>query len=80
MAKKDVKVKCNLGNGCKSTKGGLTQKGRELFNKKTGSNLQRPVPNPKTPAERARKKSFCARSAGWNGERGKLAKKRWGCS
>ena len=28
---------------------------------------------------KGRKASFCARSSGWNGERGKAARKRWGC-
>jgi len=35
--------------------------------------------NPKTKSAKARKKSFCARSAGWTGERGKAARKRWKC-
>ena len=72
-------VKCNLSNGCKSKKGGLTKAGREKFNRETGSNLKPPAPNPKTEKDAARKKSFCARSKGWTGERGKAARKRWGC-
>lgn len=58
---------------------GLTAKGRAKYNAATGSNLKAPAPNPKTPADAARKKSFCARSSGWTGERGKAARKRWGC-
>jgi len=58
---------------------GLSSKGRERLNKLTGSNLKAPAPNPKTPKEEGRKKSFCARSAGWTGERGKAARKRWDC-
>jgi hypothetical protein len=58
---------------------GLTAKGRAKYNRETGSNLQAPAPNPRTKAEAGRKKSFCARSQGWNGERGKAARKRWGC-
>lgn len=58
---------------------GLTKKGREKYNKETGSNLKAPAPNPKTQSEKARKKSFCARSAKWTGERGKAARKRWKC-
>lgn len=58
---------------------GLTAKGRAKYNESTGSNLKPPAPNPKTPADAARKKSFCARSAGWDGERGKAARKRWEC-
>lgn len=61
--------------------GGLTQKGREKYNRATGSNLKAPVtsddPGPK---DAARRKSFCARSAGWDGERGIAARKRWKCN
>ena len=59
--------------------GGLTAKGRAKYNKATGSNLKAPAPSPKTKKEKARKKSFCARSRGWTGERGKAARKRWKC-
>ena len=58
---------------------GLNAKGRAAINKKTGSNLKAPAPNPKTKKDAARRKSFCARSRGWNGERGKAARKRWNC-
>lgn len=58
---------------------GLTAKGTASINKRTGSNLKPPAPNPKNKADAARKKSFCARSEGWNGERGKAARKRWEC-
>ena len=57
--------------------GGLTAKGRAKYNKATGSNLKAPAPSPKTKKEKARKKSFCARSQGCTGERGKAARKRW---
>ena len=53
---------------------GMTAKGRAAYNKKNGSNLKAPQPQ-----GGPRKKSFCARSAGWTGERGKAARKRWGC-
>ena len=59
--------------------GGLTAKGRAKYNRETGSNLKAPAPNPKTEKEAGRKKSFCARSRGWTGERGKAARKRWNC-
>ena len=59
--------------------GGLTAKGRAKYNRETGSNLKAPSPNPKTEKEAGRKKSFCARSRGWTGERGKAARKRWNC-
>jgi len=58
---------------------GLTAKGRASINRRTGSNLKAPAPNPKTKADKGRKKSFCARSQGWTGERGKAARKRWKC-
>ena len=53
---------------------GLTQKGRDKINRETGSNLKAPQPE-----GGPRKKSFCARSAGWTGERGKAARRRWKC-
>ena len=59
--------------------GGLTAKGRRKYNRATGSNLKAPAPNPKTKKDTARKKSFCARSRGWTGERGKAARRRWKC-
>lgn len=52
---------------------GLTAKGRAKANRATGSNLKAPTKSG------PRQKSFCARSAGWSGERGKAARKRWGC-
>ena len=58
---------------------GLTEKGRQSINRRTGSNLKAPAPNPKTKKDAARRKSFCARSRGWTGERGKAARKRWNC-
>ena len=58
---------------------GLTAKGRAKYNAATGSNLKAPAPHPKTEADKARKKSFCARSKSWDGERGKAARKRWAC-
>lgn len=54
---------------------GLTAKGRDKHNRATGSNLKAPSKDPKNP----RHKSFCARSKNWKGERGKAARKRWGC-
>jgi hypothetical protein len=54
---------------------GLTAKGRAKYNKATGSNLKAPTKDTSNP----RHKSFCARSKGWTGERGKSARARWGC-
>jgi hypothetical protein len=53
--------------------GGLTAKGRRKYNKATGSNLKAPQKSG------ARHRSFCARSKKWKGERGKAARRRWGC-
>lgn len=47
----------------KDPKGGLNAKGRASA-KAQGMNLKPPAPNPKTPKDAARRKSFCARSAG----------------
>ena len=58
---------------------GMSKKGLAAYNKKNGSNLKPPAPNPKTEKDAARRKSFCARSSGWTGERGKAARKRWNC-
>ena len=59
---------------------GLTAKGRAKINKETGSNLKAPAPNGKPGTkDGARKKSFCARSRSWKGERGLAARKRWKC-
>ena len=79
--KKGAMKGCGIKNGCKSKKGGLTAKGRTRINKKTGSNLKAPVTGKPKPGSKdaARKKSFCARSRGWTGERGKAARKRWKC-
>ena len=63
---------------------GLTAKGREKYNRETGSNLKAPAPNPKTEADKGRKASVCARMGGVaakaeNAERAKAALKRWKC-
>ena len=80
MAKKKVSLSVGRGEKLPVSRGaGLTAKGRAKYNRETGSNLKPPAPNPKTEADRARKKSFCARSSGWTGERGKAARKRWNC-
>ena len=84
MAKKAPSKKPNLsvGRGEKlpvSKGAGLTAKGRAKYNAATGSNLKAPAPKPKTEKDAARKKSFCARSSGWTGARGKAARKRWAC-
>jgi hypothetical protein len=78
---KSVNLSVGRGEKLPVSKGaGLTAKGRAKYNRETGSQLKAPAPNPKTEADKGRKKSFCARSASWTGERGKAARKRWGCS
>lgn len=78
--KKRVNLSVKRGEKLPVSRGaGLTAKGRAKYNRETGSNLKPPAPNPKTKKDAARKKSFCARSKSWNGERGKAARKRWGC-
>lgn len=75
MAKKD-KVNLSVGRGEKlpvSLGAGLTAKGRAKYNAATGSDLKAPTKSG------PRQKSFCARSTSWTGERGKAARKRWGC-
>ena len=52
---------------------GMTAKGRKAYNAKNGSNLKAPQ------AKGSRHKSFCARSRGWTGERGRAARRRWHC-
>jgi hypothetical protein len=44
--------------------GGLNAAGRAYYKKTTGANLKPPAPNPKTPKDAARRKSFCARMSG----------------
>ena len=60
---------------------GMTEKGVKEYKKKNpGSNLQTAVTEKNPKGKRAaRRKSFCARSKGWTGERGKAARKRWRC-
>ena len=79
--------------GLKSSTGGLTQKGRDYYNRKDGGNLKAPVttsPSKLTPGSKAanRRKSFCARMGGVegpmkkpNGEpsRKALALRKWNC-
>jgi len=45
-------------------KGGLNAAGRAYFKKTEGANLKPPAPDPKTPKDAARRKSFCARMEG----------------
>ena len=79
--------------GYKNPTGGLTQKGRDHYNRETGSNLKAPVTKPPSELKAGskaagRRKSFCARMGGVegpmkkpNGEptRKALALKKWNC-
>jgi hypothetical protein len=74
MATKKVKLSVGRGEKLPVSKGaGLTEKGRKKYNRATGSDLKAPTKSG------PRQKSFCARSEGWTGERGKAARNRWGC-
>jgi hypothetical protein len=86
---KSVNLSVGRGEKLPISKGaGLTAKGRAKYNRETGSNLKAPAPNPKTAADKGRKKSFCARMGGMQGPTSKngeltrkgAALKRWGCS
>jgi len=65
--------------------GGMTQKGVDEYKRNNpGSKLKTAVttkPSKLKPGSKAakRRKSFCARSKSWTGERGKAARRRWNC-
>ena len=79
--------------GHKSSTGGLTQKGVDAYNRKTGGNLKTAVTTPPSklkPGSKAakRRKSFCARMSGVSGpmkdDKGRptrkaLALRKWNC-
>ena len=61
---------------------GMTSAGVKKYKKENpGSKLQTAVTGDVKPGSKAakRRKSFCARSKGWTGERGKAARRRWKC-
>lgn len=61
---------------------GMTEAGRKAYKRENpGSTLSAPVTGKVKPGGKAakRRKSFCARSRGWTGERGIAARKRWKC-
>ena len=63
---------------------GMTAKGVAKYNSRTGGNLKTAVTTPPSKLKAGskaagRRKSFCARSRGWTGERGKAARRRWNC-
>lgn len=73
----------------KNPSGGLSKKGRDYYNRKTGSNLKRPVTEKRPKGKRAaRRRSFCARMSGVKGPmkdskgrptRKALALRKWRC-
>lgn len=79
--------------GHKSSTGGLTQKGRDAYNREHGSNLKAPVTTPPSKLKKGskaanRRKSFCARMSGVDGPMKKpngeptrkaLALRKWNC-
>jgi hypothetical protein len=79
--------------GHKSSEGGLTQKGVDAYNRKTGGHLQMAVTTPPSKLKPGskdanRRKSFCARMSGVDGpmkdEKGRptrkaLALRKWNC-
>jgi hypothetical protein len=79
--------------GYKSATGGLTQKGRDHYNRTEGGNLKAPVTTPPSkldPDSKAagRRRSFCARMSGVDGPMKKpngeptrkaLALRKWNC-
>jgi hypothetical protein len=85
MAKKGVSLSVGRGEKLSTKAGaGLTAKGREKYNRETGSNLKAPAPNPKTKADAGRKASFCARmkpiaEKSEEGSRAKASMRRWKC-
>ena len=64
---------------------GMTETGVKQYRKENpGSKLKTAVtakPSTLKPGSKAagRRKSFCARSRSWTGERGKAARRRWNC-
>tara|TARA_Y100001938_G_C8081020_1_gene429095 strand:- start:1302 stop:2255 length:954 start_codon:yes stop_codon:yes gene_type:complete len=88
LEKGDMSGMTQKGGHKRSTKSGagLTQKGVEKYRRQNpGSKLKTAVTTPPSklkPGSKAakRRKSFCARSRGWTGERGKAARRRWNCS
>ncbi len=85
----DPRLSVSRGEKLPTSQGaGLTEKGRQKFNRATGANLKAPAPHPKTKADAGRKASFCARMSGMPGpkrdEKGELTRKaaslkRWNC-
>jgi hypothetical protein len=83
-SKEPRKTTKGKGRNFRTTKegAGMTAKGvREYRRKNPGSKLKTAVTGKVKPGSKAakRRKSFCARSKGWKGERGRAARRRWKC-
>ena len=78
-----IKTSVKSGNFRKTKSGaGMTKKGVKAYRKANpGSKLKTAVTGKVKKGSKAakRRKSFCARSKGWTGERGKAARRRWKC-
>jgi hypothetical protein len=81
MSQKKVNLAVGRGEKLSVAKGaGLTQKGRDKYNRETGSHLKAPQPK-----GGPRKDSFCARMSGvvehskGDAPRAKASLKRWDC-
>ena len=84
--KKENTIRKTTGKGgnYRKTKAGagMTKKGVAAYKRKNpGSKLKTAVTGKVKKGSKAagRRKSFCARSKGWTGERGKAARRRWKC-
>ena len=79
----ELSRKKSAGNFIATDKGaGMTAKGVKAYRAKNpGSKLKTAVTGKVKAGSKdaGRSKSFCARSKGWTGERGKAARRRWKC-
>jgi len=79
----ELSRKKSAGNFIATDKGaGMTAKGVKAYRAKNpGSKLKTAVTGKVKAGSKdaGRRKSFCARSKGWTGERGKAARRRWKC-
>ena len=79
----ELSRKKSAGNFIATDKGaGMTAKGVKAYRAKNpGSKLKTAVTGKVKAGSKdaGRRKSFCARSIGWTGERGKAARRRWKC-
>ena len=84
LEKRIRKTTKGKGRNFRTTKegAGMTSKGVKAYRRENpGSKLKTAVTGKVKKGSKAagRRKSFCARSKGWTGERGKAARRRWKC-